>query len=100
MNVNWHGVFPQESVALMKLARAGHIEAARELYRWFMPLLRLNTIPKLVQAIKLTEQIVDRGSEKIRAPRLSLIGEERAYVEKTIQDALDTRTDLSRFNLG
>lgn len=93
-------VFPQESVALMKLARAGRIEEAREIYRWFMPLLRLDTIPKLVQAIKLAEQLVGRGSENVRAPRLTLIGEERAYVEKTIQDALDTRIDLSKFNLA
>jgi len=92
-------VFPQESVALMKLARAGRIEEARELYRWFMPLLRLDTIPKLVQAIKLAEQIVGRGSENVRAPRLTLEGAERTYVEQTIQTALDTRIDLSRFNL-
>jgi len=93
-------VFPQESVALMKLARAGRIEEAREIYRWFMPLLRLDTIPKLVQAIKLAEQIVGRGSENVRGPRLTLIGEERAMVEKTMADALATRIDLAKFNLA
>jgi len=93
-------VFPQESVALMKLARGGRLNEAREIYRWFMPLLRLDTIPKLVQAIKLAEQIVGRGSENVRAPRLTLIGEERAYVEKTIADALETRIDLAKFNLS
>lgn len=92
-------VFPQESVALMKLARAGRIEEAREIYRWFMPLLRLDTIPKLVQAIKLAEQIVGRGSENVRAPRLTLAGSERTMVEKTMADALATRIDLSKFNL-
>ncbi|MDP2562500.1 dihydrodipicolinate synthase family protein [Psychrobium sp. 1_MG-2023] len=93
-------VFPQESVALMKLARSGRLKEARELYRWFMPLLRLDTIPKLVQAIKLAEQIVGRGSENVRAPRLILEGEERTYVENTIKHALATRIDLSKFNLN
>ncbi|MGS0729313.1 dihydrodipicolinate synthase family protein, partial [Shewanella sp. 0m-11] len=53
-------VFPRESVTLFKLARAGRIEEAREIYRWFMPLLRLDTIPTLVQCIKFAEQIVGR----------------------------------------
>ncbi|ABV87028.1 dihydrodipicolinate synthase [Shewanella pealeana ATCC 700345] len=61
-----------------KLARAGRIEEAREIYPWFMPLLRLDTIPTLVQCIKFAEQIVGRGSENVRLPRLTLIGEERA----------------------
>ena len=90
-------VFPQESVALMKLAQAGRIEEAREIYRWFMPLLRLDTIPKLVQAIKLAEQIVGRGSENVRAPRLKLAGEERTFVEQTMKTALDNRIDLTKF---
>lgn len=93
-------VFPQESVALLKLARQGRLAQAREIYRWFMPLLRLDTTPKLVQAIKLAEQIVGRGSENVRPPRLKLDGDERAYVEKTVSEALATRIDLSKFNLG
>lgn len=92
-------VFPQESVALMKLAKAGRLEEARELYRWFMPLLRLDTIPKLVQAIKLAEQIVGRGSENVRAPRLTLEGDERTMVEQTMAHALANRVDLTKFNL-
>lgn len=92
-------VFPQESVMLMKLARAGRLEEAREIYRWFMPLLRLDTIPKLVQAIKLAEQIVGRGSENVRSPRLKLEGSDRVMVEKTMSDALATRLDLSTFNV-
>lgn len=90
-------VFPRESVALMKLAREGRIEEAREIYRWFMPLLRLDTIPTLVQCIKLAEQIVGRGSEKVRLPRMELIGEDRAYVEAVVNHAISTRVDLSKF---
>ncbi|PKG58979.1 dihydrodipicolinate synthase family protein [Shewanella sp. Choline-02u-19] len=92
-------VFPRESVALYKLARAGRIEEAREIYRWFMPLLRLDTIPTLVQCIKFAEQILGRGSENVRMPRLPLIGEERAYVEQVIAQALETRIDLNKYNI-
>ncbi|GIU28430.1 4-hydroxy-tetrahydrodipicolinate synthase [Shewanella schlegeliana] len=92
-------VFPRESVTLYKLARAGRIEEAREIYRWFMPLLRLDTIPTLVQCIKFAEQIVGRGSENVRLPRLTLIGEERAYVEQVIAHALETRINLDKYNI-
>ncbi|GGJ04862.1 dihydrodipicolinate synthase family protein [Shewanella hanedai] len=92
-------VFPRESVTLFKLARAGRIEEAREIYRWFMPLLRLDTIPTLVQCIKFAEQILGRGSENVRMPRMTLIGEERAYVENVIQEAMATRIDLDKYNL-
>ncbi|WP_394204136.1 4-hydroxy-tetrahydrodipicolinate synthase [Shewanella waksmanii] len=92
-------VFPRESVTLFKLARAGRIEEAREIYRWFMPLLRLDTIPTLVQCIKFAEQIVGRGSENVRMPRMTLIGEERAYVEQVMKQAMETRIDLDKYNL-
>ncbi|MCL1051802.1 dihydrodipicolinate synthase family protein [Shewanella abyssi] len=92
-------VFPRESVTLYKLARAGRIEEAREIYRWFMPLLRLDTIPTLVQCIKFAEQILGRGSENVRLPRLPLIGEERAYVEQVIAQALKTRINLDKYNI-
>ncbi|QQX82010.1 dihydrodipicolinate synthase family protein [Shewanella sp. KX20019] len=92
-------VFPRESVTLYKLARAGRIEEAREIYRWFMPLLRLDTIPTLVQCIKFAEQILGRGSENVRMPRLPLIGEERAYVEEVIALALKTRINLDKYNI-
>jgi 4-hydroxy-tetrahydrodipicolinate synthase len=92
--------FPRESVALFSLARAGRYAEARELYRWFMPLLHLDTIPTLVQCIKLAEQLVGRGSEMVRAPRLRLEGEERAHVERVVKEALASRprlpTDLGR----
>ncbi len=90
-------VFPRESVALMRLAREGRLEEAREIYRWFMPLLRLDTIPTLVQCIKYAEQIVGRGSEKVRLPRMELVGEDRAYVEAVINHAINTRIDLSKY---
>ncbi|QYK06772.1 4-hydroxy-tetrahydrodipicolinate synthase [Shewanella zhangzhouensis] len=92
-------VFPRESVTLYKLARAGRIEEAREIYRWFMPLLRLDTIPTLVQCIKFAEQLAGRGNEQVRMPRMTLIGDERAYVEKVVGEAMANRIDLSKYNL-
>jgi dihydrodipicolinate synthase/N-acetylneuraminate lyase len=80
-------VFPRESVALYALARAGRYREALELYRWFMPLLHLDTVPTLVQCIKLAEQVMGRGSETVRAPRLTLEGDERAYVERVVREA-------------
>lgn len=90
-------VFPRESVTLFALARAGYIKEAREIYRWFMPLLRLDTIPTLVQCIKLAEQLVGRGSENVRLPRLTLTGADRAYVEQVVAEGLKNRPDLSRY---
>lgn len=92
-------VFPRESVTLYRLARAGRLQEARELYRWFMPLLRLDTIPTLVQCIKLAEELVGRGSEHVRMPRLPLEGEDRAYVQQLLEQALATRIDLDKYNL-
>lgn len=92
-------VFPQESVAIFKLAQQGRYQEALEIWRWFMPLLRLDTIPTLVQCIKLCEQLAGRGCEVVRAPRMPLVGEERAYVEKLYQEAIVNRIDLSKFNL-
>ncbi|GHF30516.1 dihydrodipicolinate synthase family protein [Kordiimonas sediminis] len=86
--------FPQESVALFKLARAGRIQEAVEIYRWFMPLLRLDTIPTLVQCIKLAEQVMGRGSEMVRAPRLPLVGEERKRVIGIVEHAAANRPTL------
>jgi dihydrodipicolinate synthase/N-acetylneuraminate lyase len=69
--------FPKETVAIYRLVKAGRIEEATSIYRWFMPLLELDIYPKLVQYIKLTEQMAGVGSETVRAPRLILSGEER-----------------------
>jgi 4-hydroxy-tetrahydrodipicolinate synthase len=87
--------FPRESVALFALAKAGRHAEALAIYRWFMPLLRLDTIPTLVQCIKLAEQLMGRGSEMVRAPRLCLEGAERAWVEGLVREAVATRPKLS-----
>jgi 4-hydroxy-tetrahydrodipicolinate synthase len=86
--------FPAESVRLYELTVAGRLDEARALYRWFMPLLHLDTHPKLVQYIKLANRMTGLGSEFVRAPRLVLAGEERARIEAIIQHALDTRPEL------
>ena len=69
--------FPRETVAIYRLAKAGKIDEARKIYRWFMPLLELDIHPKLVQYIKLAESRAGIGSEYVRAPRLTLVGGER-----------------------
>ncbi len=63
---------PAESVRLFDLAAAGRIEEARALYDWFLPLLRLDTVPKFVQLVKLVQQETGLGSETVRPPRLPL----------------------------
>ena len=83
--------FPHEGNRLFELAIAGRYDEARPLYDWFMPLLHLDARPDLVQCIKLCEQIMGRGSERTRPPRLVLQGAERAYVEKLMAEALRTR---------
>ena len=87
--------FPRESVALFALAKSGRYAEALAIYRWFMPLLHLDTIPTLVQCIKLAEQIMGRGSEMVRAPRLCLDGPERAWVEALVREAVATRPALA-----
>jgi 1-pyrroline-4-hydroxy-2-carboxylate deaminase len=83
--------FPRETVRLYQLVKAGKIDEAAKLYRWFMPLLELDIHPKLVQYIKLAESCVGIGSEFVRAPRLTLEGEEREQVLAIIKKALDSR---------
>jgi len=86
--------FPEEAVALFKLAEAGKVEEALALYRWFMPLLHLDTHVKLVQYIKLANQMTGYGSEHVRAPRMTLVGEERKKVEAIVQQAIETRPSI------
>lgn len=83
--------FPEETVAIYKLAKAGRLEEAIKIYRWFMPLLELDIHPKLVQYIKLAEAGVGLGSEYVRAPRLTLIGEEREKILKIINAGITKR---------
>ncbi len=80
--------FPDESVRLFELARDGGYDAAADLYHWFLPMLRLDTVPKFVQLIKLAQQCVDLGSERVRAPRLVVEGAERSAALKVIEDAI------------
>jgi len=82
---------PEESVRLFDLARAGRLDEARALYDWFLPLLRLDTVPKFVQLIKLVQSEVGMGSERVRPPRLELVGAERFAALATIRTALERR---------
>jgi 4-hydroxy-tetrahydrodipicolinate synthase len=86
--------FPHEGNRLFDLAASGHYDEARRLYDWFMPLLHLDARADLVQCIKLCEQIMGRGSERTRPPRLALAGAERAHVERLMKEALETRPSL------
>ena len=83
--------FPRESLELYAAIRAGDLERARAIYRWFMPLLHLDAGHDLVQAIKLAEQRMGRGSERVRPPRLPLAGARRAEVLRLIERAAATR---------
>ncbi len=83
--------FPQESIALVAALRHGDMQSALEIYRWFMPLLHLDAEHDLVQSIKLAEQIMGRGSERVRMPRMPLAGARRAQVTKMVEDAAATR---------
>jgi len=82
--------FPRESVELVRLATAGDAKGAYELYRWFLPLLRMDTVPKFVQLIKLVQQEVGMGSTRVRPPRLELVGAELADARAIIAEALAT----------
>ncbi len=88
--------FPKESVDLFNYAINGEREKARELYEWFLPLLRLDTVPKFVQLIKLVQEKIGWGSARVRPPRLELIGEELAETIKIIDEALANRPGASR----
>jgi 4-hydroxy-tetrahydrodipicolinate synthase len=83
--------FPVESLRLYAALRDGDLELARRIYRWFMPLLHLDSEHDLVQSIKLAEQIMGRGCERVRPPRLPLSGERRAAVIAAIERARDSR---------
>ena len=88
--------FPAENQHLWNLMRAGRWDEARTLYRWFQPLMKLDTNTRFVQYIKLAVQECGLGSEWVRAPRLVLKGEERKGVLKIIHDGLATRPNLPR----
>lgn len=83
--------FPAETVAIYELQKAGRIQEAIAIYRWFLPLLELDINPKLVQNIKLAEVATGIGSENVRAPRLPLFGAERTHVLAVIEKGMQTR---------
>ncbi len=83
--------FPEETVRLYQLVKTGKLEEATKLYRWFMPLLELDIHPKLVQYIKLAEAETGIGSEHVRPPRLTLVGEEREQILKVIRSGIAAR---------
>lgn len=89
--------FPAETVAIYELAKAGRVEEAIEIYRWFLPLLELDINTKLVQNIKLAEVATGIGTENVREPRLPLAGEERKQVLDIIDRAMKTRPSLPNY---
>jgi len=86
--------FPAETVAIYKLIKAGRINEAVEIYRWFMPLLELDINPQLVQNIKLAEVATGIGTEHVRPPRLPLQGNERERVLNIIAEGVKRRPNL------
>ncbi len=90
--------FPRETVAIFRLAKAGRVKEALEIYRWFMPLLELDIHPKLVQYIKLAETQTGLGTEYVRAPRLMLEGDERKQILKIIDKGIATKPDFPGYD--
>ncbi|MGN6724417.1 MAG: dihydrodipicolinate synthase family protein [Tepidisphaeraceae bacterium] len=88
--------FPAENRLLWDLLTAGKFDEARRVYQWYTPLLQLDTLPKLVQYIKLASQECGFGTELTRAPRLPLVGEERERILKLIRDGIKTRPATKR----
>ena len=82
---------PKESVNLLTLALNGERQKAFELYRWSLPLLRMDTVPKFVQLIKLVQSEVGMGNSRVRPPLLELAGSELEEARRTIKDVLQNR---------
>lgn len=87
--------FPAESVELFNLAKAGKHDEAFALYRWFLPLLRMDTVPKLVQLIKLVQSELGVGYPRVRAPRLELQGSELDTAQRELEIALQNRPHIT-----
>lgn len=91
--------FPAETVAIYELTKAGRIQEAIAIYRWFLPLLELDINPQLVQNIKMAEVATGLGTERVRAPRLPLQGEERTRVLGIIERAMESRPELPDYKV-
>ena len=89
--------FPRETVAIYELIRAGRIQEAIAIYRWFMPLLELDINPQLVQNIKMAEVATGIGTEYVRPPRLPLQGDERIRVQGIIDRGVASRPKLPEY---
>ena len=85
---------PKESVDLFNYAIDGERDKAMDLYKWFLPLLRMDTVPKFVQLIKLVQQEVGRGNARVRPPRMELDGAELEKAKNVIRTALETRPNF------
>lgn len=88
--------FPEETVAIYRLMKAKRYDEALEIYRWFRPLLDLDVSTYLVQNLKLVEAMVTGTTERVRAPRLPLEGEQRSKVERIVREGLATRPTLAK----
>jgi 1-pyrroline-4-hydroxy-2-carboxylate deaminase len=86
--------YPAESVELFKLAQAGKRVEVFQLYRWFLPLLRMDTVPKFVQLIKWVQEQAGVGSARVRGPRMELVGKELEIAQITFKTALDNRPEI------
>jgi 4-hydroxy-tetrahydrodipicolinate synthase len=86
--------FPAESVALFDAAQAGRQEEAFALYRWFLPLLRMDTVPKFIQLIKQVQQETGTGCARVRPPRLEVTGAELEETRRIVKDALHHRPSV------
>jgi 4-hydroxy-tetrahydrodipicolinate synthase len=91
--------FPKETIAIFDLVRQGRMNEALRIYRWFRPLLDLDVSTNLVQNIKLAEALAINSNDRVRAPRLPLMGDERQRVTAIIESCLDNRPDLSNLKL-
>jgi 4-hydroxy-tetrahydrodipicolinate synthase len=85
---------PRESVEVFNLGRNCEHEKAFEIYRWFLPLLRMDTVPEFVQLIKLVQVEVGMGNARVRPPRLELTGDKLRRTQGTIREALQSRPQL------
>ena len=98
--MGWGGLvdaFPNETVAVYQLLKAGKYEQALKIYRWFLPLLELDIHSKFAQYIKLAATQTGLGSEYVRAPRLKLVGAEREKILQTINNAINTRHEILNY---
>jgi dihydrodipicolinate synthase/N-acetylneuraminate lyase len=86
---------PREAVELFNYGINGEADKAFELYRWFLPLLRMDTVPKFVQLIKLVQEEIGMGNARVRAPRLELAGAELEQAREIIRGALRSRPQFA-----